>query len=85
VISILNLIFVCFRDVTEYVGIPDVPVAALLQVHVSSRILFKSARMVIRRSRPWKSFLKEMQEQNVDDSVDFEVCIILGHITTTNV
>jgi hypothetical protein len=49
-------------------------VALLLNNHIGSILLFSAyVVLVIRRSKPWKSYIREMTQQNVDDTMDFEV------------
>jgi hypothetical protein len=67
------IIFFFYRD--------DIPlcddvldVAMLLQNHISSALsLTKPVILIIRRSKPWRSFIKEMAQQKVDDTMNFEV------------
>ena len=51
-------------------------VAELLKNHTSAISFTKSVVLIIRRSRPWKSFIREITQQNVDDTMEFEVFIV---------
>ena len=56
----------------------DEDLATLLTSHISSNVsLSSSVVLVIRRSMPWKSFLREMTCQKVDDTMDFEVTTVM--------
>ena len=49
-------------------------VATLLRNHITTTVLLtKTVVFIIRRSKPWKSFMREMMQHKVDDSMDFEV------------
>lgn len=49
-------------------------VATLLRNHITSNVLLaKTVVFIIRRSKPWKSFMREMKQHKVDDCMDFEV------------
>ncbi|CAB3985607.1 G2 M phase-specific E3 ubiquitin- ligase-like isoform X2 [Paramuricea clavata] len=68
--------FICLIDrddvPTSTAAVFDV--ALLLNNHIGSVLLFSaSVVLVIRRSKPWKSYIREMTQQNVDDTMDFEV------------
>ncbi|XP_028408712.1 G2/M phase-specific E3 ubiquitin-protein ligase-like [Dendronephthya gigantea] len=49
-------------------------VAALLRSHFTSNVLLsKTVTFVIRRSKPWKSFMRNVMDNKFDDSMNFEV------------
>jgi len=49
-------------------------VETLLRSHIASNVLFsKTVVSIIRRSKFWKSFMREMMQHKLDDSMDFEV------------
>ena len=49
-------------------------VATLLRNHITSNVLLaKTVVFIIRRSKPWKSFMREVMQHRLDDSMDFEV------------
>ena len=49
-------------------------VATLLRNHITTTVLLtKTVVFIIRRSKPWKSFMREMMQHKVDDPMDFEI------------
>jgi hypothetical protein len=48
-------------------------VATLLRNHITSNVFAKTIVFIIRRSKPWKSVMREMMLHKVDDCMDFEV------------
>ena len=51
-------------------------VAELLRNHTSAIFFTRSVVFIVQRFRPWKSFITEMTQQNVDDTMDFEVITV---------
>ena len=70
---LMKLFYFISRD--DFVQIDDVQdLATLLMNHISSAVsLSASVTLVIRRNKPWKSFIREMTSQKVNDAMDFEV------------
>ena len=70
------MLYVYYRFISCHKNDIVLDVAELLRNHTSAIFFTKSVVFIIRRSRPWKSFIREMTQQNVDDTMDFEVFIV---------
>ena len=71
------MLYVYYRFISCYKDDIVLDVAELLRNHTSAIFFTKSVTFIIRRSRPCKRFIKEMTQQNVDDTIDFDEVFIV--------